>query len=344
MVAPMHNIRLLLLVALCGAVTALGVVPHTPVSASQTEAVVYTIYDGNLADGWSNGSWDSYLKFDVPSPVYSSASAIAWAPTAPFAGLKLQSDNAIDTTPFAYLSFAVRASKADQRLAVAMYDANNQQLASPQPLALYGGDPTPAGWKVYGIPLSDLNAANRPVRGLSIQEFSGSVQPALFIDAVSFVNPASMVIFDDALSDGWQNWSWDSITDFELTAPLFQGSHTIAFLPTAPYAGFWLRSETPFDTSDYSAVRFALRALAPGQQYAVYLTDANNAPLSDPLPLANYGGDPSNAGWSLYQIPLTDLKGARREIKGLVIKEFSGSAQPAVFIDDIRLTVTYPIR
>ena len=39
---------------------------------------------------------------------------------------------------------------------------------------------------------------------------------------------ADLVVYDDSLGAGWQNWSWSTTVDFAATAPVYGGARSLA--------------------------------------------------------------------------------------------------------------------
>ncbi|HYT43844.1 MAG TPA: hypothetical protein VEP90_16005, partial [Methylomirabilota bacterium] len=101
------------------------------------------------------------------------------------------------------------------------------------------------------------------------------------------------------------------------------------------WAGLYLHTDAGVTTTPYKTLHFAARASQTGQRYNVRLYDTNNRALPS-VPLTNYGGDPINTAWKIYNIPLSALSGSGELIKGIVIQEDKGTAQPVVYIDDIK--------
>ena len=98
-----------------------------------------------------------------------------------------------------------------------------------------------------------------------------------------------------------------------------------------------LRNDGHISSNGYTALRFAVRSTQDAQPLAVYLRDSDFNNLTRPLSLANYGGYPVASGWKVYTIPLADLKATNVSLGSIVIHTWTGSAQPAVYIDDIQL-------
>jgi hypothetical protein len=92
------------------------------------------------------------------------------------------------------------------------------------------------------------------------------------------------------------------------------------------------------DATPYTSLRFAARASAAGQRYAVYLHDGANQRLSSPRQLVNFGGEPRPDGWTVYQIPLAELGASGKGISGIIIQDATGGAQPVLYVDDVSLS------
>jgi len=143
-------------------------------------------------------------------------------------------------------------------------------------------------------------------------------------------------IFSDALAPGWSDQSWGASVDFASTNPVYTGLHAIGYTATSAWAGLDLHAANSLNTSNYRQLRFALQATREGQEFAVYLRDANGTTLTK-VPLANYGGAPPTGTWKIYTIPLGDLSASNIALGDVVFHEWSGMAQPAIFIDSIQL-------
>ncbi|HZQ39047.1 MAG TPA: hypothetical protein VFD32_24185 [Dehalococcoidia bacterium] len=144
----------------------------------------YTVYGDALTSGWTNWSWDSTVTFNASSPVYSGSRAIAWTANQPWAGLYLHTGNAVSSSPYAALSFALRATRSGQKVSVVLQDVDDNPIGSALKLASYGGDPLAGAWKMYSLSLNALGAAGKGIGGVIIQDESGSSQPALYVDEI----------------------------------------------------------------------------------------------------------------------------------------------------------------
>jgi endoglucanase len=149
------------------------------------------IYDDSLHAGFVNWSWNSNVYTDSTTSVHSGSKAIMFYLTSAWGGLYLHTDAGIDSTPYSTLTFALKAANNSQKYAVIVYDSNNQPTHDPIMLDNYGGQPT-TDWKVYTIPLSDLNATNKTIKGFGLNDKTGTAQPGLAIDDISLIGTAAV--------------------------------------------------------------------------------------------------------------------------------------------------------
>ena len=145
-----------------------------------------------------------------------------------------------------------------------------------------------------------------------------------------------LTVYDDKLATGWYDLSWSATVDYNNTNPVASGSKSISYTATAGWAGMQLCAASDVNLSSYTRLEFAMRASQAGQHYAVYLRDSNWNNLSNALPLTSYGGDPTPDQWTHYSIPLADLNAANVTLGNIVFHSYSGSAQPAVYVDNIQ--------
>jgi hypothetical protein len=159
--------------------------PPTPVLSGP--AANGTIYSEGLTSGWENWSWGSSLNFDNGSPVVSGRKSLTFTTLSPWAGLYLHSNGVIDTSSFSNLQFSLYASQTNQKFAVTLVSENNQMTVSPLTLDQFG-TPVQGAWKTYTIPLATLNAANKRINGIILQEVKGQSQPTVVIDDIAFIS------------------------------------------------------------------------------------------------------------------------------------------------------------
>jgi hypothetical protein len=161
--------------------------PTTVPTATPAPKPAFSVYLDSLATGWTNKSWSATVNLKYTKQKYAGADSIQYIANAAWAGLALGTSN-FSTTGYTYVQFAAKASTTGQQYAVFLSDPAGTQLSTPQPLANYGGDPVPTAWKVYKIPLANLNGANKTLGSVVIHEWKGMAQPAVYIDNMQFVN------------------------------------------------------------------------------------------------------------------------------------------------------------
>ena len=138
-------------------------------------------------------------------------------------------------------------------------------------------------------------------------------------------------IFTDALAGGWSNWSWSTTANFAAATPVHSGVASLAVTYTGAWGGLYLHVAPALSGATYRALHFWIHGGgAGGQQLRVLLADDNG----------DFG--PSSAitapsgHWAEIDIALTSL-GSPASITGVSWQDTSGGAQPAFYLDDVRL-------
>lgn len=155
---------------------------------------------------------------------------------------------------------------------------------------------------------------------------------ALSLLALAGAARADHAIYNDALTNGWDNWSWNSTLNFAQTTPAHSGTRSVAVTMTAAWAGFSLH-HAALDTSPYESLSFWIHGgTAGGQRLRVFaeLSDAPQASTNLPALTANT--------WQQVTLPLTALGIAGKpDFTRFTIQDRSGSAQPTFYLDDLVL-------
>ncbi|MGK9164973.1 glycoside hydrolase family 5 protein [Inquilinus limosus] len=142
-----------------------------------------------------------------------------------------------------------------------------------------------------------------------------------------------IVIYDDALQAGWQDWSWSSGQSLSHSGTVHGGTRSIS-LVQGGWGGLYLHTAA-ISTTGYGAVTFwAHGGPAGGQQLQVHARDTAGNPLTSvalaPLPAGQ---------WRQYSVELSALDAQDRQITGFVIQNATAAALPQYFVDDIGLSV-----
>lgn len=143
--------------------------------------------------------------------------------------------------------------------------------------------------------------------------------------------PSDISIYSDALSSGWQNWSWGATIDLASTAPVHIGSGAIRVAYTSGWGGLSLRASTPVAASDLESLDFWALGATGGTRIDLYLqtTDSGSAGPAKTL-------DIPVGVWTHFTVPLSEL-GNPTAIARINWQENQGGAQAAYSLDDIKL-------
>lgn len=134
-----------------------------------------------------------------------------------------------------------------------------------------------------------------------------------------------LAVYSDGLTAGWENWSWDTTVNLAAASPVHTGSASVSVKFNQPWAGLYLHSDTPIDTSNYSALRFWVHGGSSGGQ-AVAVSVNDNGSTVAITPQANT--------WNQVTIALANL-GSPASISDIYWQDSSGGAQPVFYLDDI---------
>ena len=174
--------------------------------------------------------------------------------------------------------------------------------------------------------------------------FAGRAICVLCVSAVSLfllcqlvAAQTDQIIYSDALSNGWQDWSW-SARDLNSTDFVHGGAKSIKVTYTAAWQGFYLH-HTAFDTSEFVELTFWVHGGAVNGRnitVAALLADAPQPSVALNTYIAS--GSVAAGVWRKVTIPLAALQVANRSnMTGFWLQDASGSSQPAFYLDDISL-------
>jgi len=142
----------------------------------------------------------------------------------------------------------------------------------------------------------------------------------------------SLIIYDDALSNLFANYSYGGTTDFSSTLSPYSGTRTIQMQVNATSFGINLHANNPINISSMKTLTFAARVSSPGSSYEIVLYDGLT---QTSVPLANIGGDLTTI-WRLYTVPISQFNGINfNSWQGLNLKELSNSTGKTVFLDNV---------
>ncbi len=283
------------------------------------------IYDDSLSSGWTSWSWDSEIDFGNESSVYQGSKKILWTPKG-WGGLYFHSDG-MAVSQDAKIKLAVKGNEPDQKLRVVIFGEDDQPTNGGVELEKYGGDIKTNIWTSYTIPLSDLKANGKIIKGIALQESAGKSSAQISIDSVEFIaneqnnnnpsvvdtlttnSPLNIIFGKKGVESSWDDWSWKG-----------QLSSIMVFSSTENGSGLYLHTEEMIDGATVKNLNFSAKADSQEIKYKVLLFDENDKPVSDGIKLVDAGGD-LNSDWKNYQITIERLGGNNKKIKGVVFQD-----------------------
>ncbi|MBX7135587.1 MAG: hypothetical protein K1X67_23210 [Fimbriimonadaceae bacterium] len=162
-----------------------------------------------------------------------------------------------------------------------------------------------------------------------------------FLSAWSF-GQTDMPLYTDALQNGWQDWSWCT-RDLNSTDYVNSGARSTKITMGA-WQGFYL-SRGAMSTASYDSLRFYIHGgTVNGRNLRIQPIVGGN-PNGTLLNLNTFvaGGSIAANQWRLVTIPLSAMGVASiANFTGFWIQEYSGTTQPAFYVDDILLKASAP--
>ncbi len=139
-----------------------------------------------------------------------------------------------------------------------------------------------------------------------------------------------LTVYDDALSSGFQDWSW-ATHDLANPSPVVLGSLSISMEPDA-WSGLYFYTPTAIDVAEYSQVRFWIFGDDGGGQTLRITLQLGASSLGD-LAL-----DPAPVdSWQQRTVDFADLGLTSGIFDGLILQDTSGGDQATVYFDQIEL-------
>ena len=163
---------------------------------------------------------------------------------------------------------------------------------------------------------------------------SASAIAAFAIEAIEMKEALAvedLVVYDDALASGWQDWSYNGRTiDLAEVVPVYSGSHSIAVTYTGGWSGFQVGySGAYLDVNAYDTFQFRIHGgSSGGQSIRLTITLDGDSIVQSISPQAD--------AWTLVEISLADY--SPREMYSFDFFNNTAGAQPTYYLDDILLS------
>lgn len=304
---------------------------------SNAFAASYAIYDEALNSGWNDYSFSATSNRTF-TPGQSGTYAISVNITGGYGALYLAHNN-MDVSAYANFTFWINGGPVGGQKLQLRCRLNGAEQTPYQ-------IPTPAAntWTKISVPFSQVGIANATnFNGMTIQDNGGPINRVFYVDNIVLEDsngtpppppPNGTMLYDDALTNGWLNYSFFGNYNFSETTPVQSGSNAIGATYTQAYAGLYLHNNTKVNTSTYASVSFWINGGATGGQnlqIKMRLNDVEQTPvILTPAPAANT--------WQQVTIPLSSLGVANATtLDGFLIQDNSGAVQSKFYVDNIML-------
>jgi hypothetical protein len=139
---------------------------------------------------------------------------------------------------------------------------------------------------------------------------------------------ADVVIYDDGLTAGWADWSWNTAVNPAAPWPVHGGTGSLAVAYLAPWAGLYLHSQVPVDLTGHDRLAFWLHGGDAGGQRLRIVANGDGA--------STYAVTAQAGTWNRVEVPLTAL-GSPAGLTDLYWQDVTGGPQATFFLDDILL-------
>lgn len=148
-----------------------------------------------------------------------------------------------------------------------------------------------------------------------------------------------MTIYDDALRNGFEDWSW-ATHDLNQSAIVHSGAHAISMIPVN-WQGLYFHRGGGVEVEENGTLELWVHGGTAGhQQIRLYLY-ANNQPIANAELEGFIQGGAIPAGqWAIATIPFAELGVTAGVIDGIVLQADASGAQPTVYFDDLVLEAT----
>jgi hypothetical protein len=166
--------------------------------------------------------------------------------------------------------------------------------------------------------------------GLRSLRIAGVLAALLVLISTARSQP-NEIIFDDALQTGWENWSWAEL-ELANSAIVQSGSHSIRVTVDA-WEALYLH-HAPFAVSGFTNITFWIHGGTAGGQRLRLQAVFDSAAVADGQAIGPLEG----GTWQQVQVPMSVLvPPGQTTLDGFWMQDQTGGAQPAFYIDEIRL-------
>jgi hypothetical protein len=152
---------------------------------------------------------------------------------------------------------------------------------------------------------------------------------------------ADQIIYDDALENGWVNYSWATVS-FTATSPVHTGSDSIS-VSCSNYSALYLHHNNAFDSTPYTNITFWIYVTTSASQTLTVAGTINGANQSPTYTLPAL----TASNWTKITVPLSSIGVANNaNMDGFWLQSQSSGQIPTFYMDDVSLvsgSVTNPV-
>jgi len=165
---------------------------------------------------------------------------------------------------------------------------------------------------------------------------------ALALALAGAAHAADLVVYDDALQNAFQNWSYGGGSDFANTSPVHAGTKSISLAGDDYNAVSFVKENAGFTAAAYPNLRLWIHGGSGGNQSLTLIVQNTVTSASADVSLNTYiaGGGPTAGTWKQATIPLATAFPAIASFDRIDIQSHSAGTQPTVYFDDIALAAT----
>lgn len=316
-----------------------------------------TIYDDRLDKGWQEQSWAVNADLKNTAPVQNGQRSVALTYDGAFGALYLTAKNSIAAAPGQNLHFWIHGGNSgNHEIEIYLVDSSGAKIEQPVTVTS-----VKESWQEITIPIADLGSPST-IGGILWQDASGGPQPVLYLDEISLTGgdaatptatatepvptatatgpapsptstpapSAAVIVYSDALDQNWWDASWGTTVDFANSTPVHGGTHSMSVTYDRGFGAVSLRADAPLNGADYESLSFWINGGASADRaLQVGLTDSSGAQTGNYVPVAT-----TPDTWTQVNVPLANI-GAPDAIGGLLLQDFSGTAQEPLYLDDV---------
>jgi hypothetical protein len=171
--------------------------------------------------------------------------------------------------------------------------------------------------KTFWVSLAGLSVLAAPARAAD-----PAPQPAA-------AAPGKMLVYDKALGEGWQNWSWAKT---ELSLVVNGSTRTPIGVDAGAWQALYLHHE-PFSTAGYRRLSMLIQGAAPGGHQLRILAIAGGKPVNADGKLVTLPA----SGWAKMEVPLTALGAGDKTIEGFWVQNATDKEVPRFYVTEVTL-------